>query len=79
MQVARLQLNKRNWDDFAHVRWRVQFLRHLLQMHQTSPKRGSAAWVHDEEEYVDRLKAAEKELARFPEEWHTLPESEIPR
>jgi hypothetical protein len=79
VQVARLELNKRNWDDFDHARWRVQFLRHMLQMHQASPRKGTAAWVHDKEQYEGRLEAATKDLGRFPEEWQTLLEGEIPR
>jgi hypothetical protein len=74
-----LELNRKNWDDFEHARWRVQFLRHLLEMHRSSPKRGSAAWAQEDEEYTERFEAAEKELYRFPAEWYTLPESEIPR
>ena len=74
-----MELTKKNWDDFDHARWRVKFLRHLLEMHRTSPKRGSAAWASEEEDFRDRFAAAEKTLARFPVEWHSLPEAEIPR
>ncbi|WP_170157327.1 hypothetical protein [Roseimicrobium gellanilyticum] len=73
-----MELNNKNWDDFVHVRWRVQFLRHMLQMHQTSPKRGTAAWAHEEEDYVQRLEEAEMKLILFPAEWHALPDSNIP-
>jgi hypothetical protein len=74
-----LELNKKNWDDFDHARWRVKFLRHLLEMHHTSPKRGSAAWASEEEDYHERLTIAEKTLALFPAAWHSLSEEEIPR
>ncbi|HSI63650.1 MAG TPA: hypothetical protein VLE43_11045 [Candidatus Saccharimonadia bacterium] len=74
-----MQLTVKNWDNFDHARWRVEFLRSLVQMHQTSPKRGSESWTQEEVEFTQRLEAAEKELARFPKEWQTLPKSKIPR
>lgn len=79
VQIANLQLTIKNWDDFDHARWRVQFVRSLVQMHQTSPKRGSTSWTQEEADFAQRLEAAEAELARFPGEWHTLPEAQIPR
>ena len=79
VQISWLELTVKNWDDFDHARWRVQFLRSLVQMHRTSPKRGAETWKQEEEVYAQRLATAEKELERFPKEWHTLTEVEIPR
>jgi hypothetical protein len=78
-RFARLDLTVKNWDDFDHARWRVKFLLSLVQMHQTSPNRGSETWAQEEAAFTERLAAAEKDLARFPEEWQTLPKSKIPR
>jgi hypothetical protein len=51
-------------DDLAHARWRVKFLRNLLEVHRSVLQRSSHDWLLQETDYVQRLIEAEKDLAQ---------------
>ncbi|QIF04671.1 hypothetical protein [Roseimicrobium sp. ORNL1] len=50
-------------DDLAHAHWRVKFLKNLLEVHRSIPKRSGNDWLLQEADYVQRIVQAEREIA----------------
>jgi hypothetical protein len=50
------------FDNLAHARWRVNFIRHLLHAHLASPWIHTREWQEQHAEFLHRLAAAEDEL-----------------
>lgn len=62
--VAPMKPSPQRLDDLAHARWRVKFLRNLLEVHRSVLQRSSHDWLLQETDYVQRLIQAEKDLAQ---------------
>ncbi|QIF01077.1 hypothetical protein [Roseimicrobium sp. ORNL1] len=48
--------------NLAHARWRVNFIRNLLQAHRTSPWKGTQEWQARHAEMLHQLASAEDEV-----------------
>lgn len=59
-----MKLSPQRLDDLAHARWRVKFLKNLLEVHRSVLQRSSHDWLLQETDYVQRLIQAEKDLAQ---------------
>lgn len=66
-----MEATERNIDAFIHARWRVNFFRHLLDLHETSPEKGTGGWFLENAEYLHRLQMSEYVLHRFPADWQS--------
>lgn len=49
------------FDNLAHARWKVNFIRHLLHAHLASPWKHTWEWQEQHAEILHRLAAAEDE------------------
>jgi DNA repair ATPase RecN len=70
--------------NLAHARWRVNFIRNLLQAHRASPWKGTQEWQERHAEMLHQLASAEDEvklceksaktLESTSEDGHALPQ-----
>ena len=57
---------ERHRRDVDHARWRVSFLRSIVESHRAmSFKWRDRAWKEKDDEYIHRLNAAESEFERL--------------
>jgi hypothetical protein len=66
-----MEATEQNIDAFRHAHWRVKFLRQVIELHKTSPRKGAEDWYLSHGEYLGQMHAAERELHRFPAHWET--------
>lgn len=54
-----------NLDNLAHARWRVNFVRSLLQAHRASPWKGTQEWQERHGDMLHQLASAEDEVKLY--------------
>lgn len=59
-------------DNVAHARWRVSFIRSLLQAHRASPWKGAQEWQERHAEILHQLASAEDEVKLYQQSVKTL-------
>jgi hypothetical protein len=60
-------------EDLEHARWRVRFVRRLLDVHQNCMGSGDQKWWLEEADLLQQLAAAEDDLATQTRAIQALP------
>lgn len=57
-----MQLSFLRSQHLEHLRWRIRFVSHLLEVHQRTPNAECFHWLAQETTYLQHLQKAESEL-----------------